>query len=109
MHGLCLTDIIVNVVKDIPTDVTLSRELSHCDQHHTRELAHSPLALLQKLVRCRILPLLPEVSDESVLYVSIEQVALPWSVSHITHVLFLSTNLGQSLHIQYGVIGELAV
>lgn len=41
----------VNARMDIATDVTLSRDLSQCDQFYSRELASSPLALLQKLVR----------------------------------------------------------
>ncbi|KAG7510147.1 apolipoprotein B-100 [Solea senegalensis] len=49
VHGLCLTDNLVNARGDIPTDVTLYRDLSQCDQFHSRELANSPLALLQKL------------------------------------------------------------
>lgn len=51
VHGQCLTDHQVNARKDIATDVTLSRDLSQCDQFYSRELANSPLALLQKLVR----------------------------------------------------------
>lgn len=57
MHGQCLTDYLVNARKDIATDVTLSRDLSRCDQFYSRELANSPLALLQKLVRHLYLPL----------------------------------------------------
>ncbi|XP_051252201.1 apolipoprotein B-100 [Dicentrarchus labrax] len=49
VHGQCLTDYKVNMRKDIATDVTLSRDLSLCDQFNSRELANSPLALLQKL------------------------------------------------------------
>ncbi|XP_044022340.1 apolipoprotein B-100 isoform X2 [Siniperca chuatsi] len=51
VHGQCLTDYLVNARKDIATDVTLSRDLSQCDQFYSRELANSPLALLQKLHR----------------------------------------------------------
>ncbi|XP_018553179.1 apolipoprotein B-100 [Lates calcarifer] len=51
VHGLCLTDNLVNGRRDISTDVTLSRDLSQCDQFYSRELANSPLALLQKLHR----------------------------------------------------------
>ncbi|XP_074517715.1 apolipoprotein B-100 isoform X1 [Sebastes fasciatus] len=51
VHGQCLTDYLVNVMKDIATDVTLSRDLSQCDQFYSRELVNSPLALLQKLHR----------------------------------------------------------
>uniref|UniRef100_A0AAQ6ITG2 Vitellogenin domain-containing protein n=1 Tax=Anabas testudineus TaxID=64144 RepID=A0AAQ6ITG2_ANATE len=51
VHGQCLTDYLVNARKDIATDVTLSRDLSRCDQFYSRELANSPLALLQKLHR----------------------------------------------------------
>ncbi|XP_040916458.1 apolipoprotein B-100 [Toxotes jaculatrix] len=49
VHGQCLTTNLVNSGKDIATDVTLSRDLSQCDQFYSRELANSPLALLQKL------------------------------------------------------------
>ncbi|XP_035465790.2 apolipoprotein B-100 isoform X2 [Scophthalmus maximus] len=49
VHGLCLTDNLVNSRKDIPTDVTLSRDLSQCDQFYSRGRTNSPLALLQKL------------------------------------------------------------
>ncbi|XP_027134523.1 apolipoprotein B-100 isoform X2 [Larimichthys crocea] len=51
VHGRCLTDYTVNARKDIDTDVTLVRDLSQCDQFYSRELANSPLALLQKLHR----------------------------------------------------------
>lgn len=51
VHGHCLTDYVVNAQKDIATDVTLSRDLSQCDQFYSRGLANSPMALLQKLVR----------------------------------------------------------
>ncbi|XP_070698840.1 apolipoprotein B-100 [Pempheris klunzingeri] len=51
VHGQCLTDYLVNARKDIATHVTLSRDLSQCDQFYSRELANSPLALLQKLHR----------------------------------------------------------
>ncbi|XP_070776697.1 apolipoprotein B-100 [Enoplosus armatus] len=51
VHGQCLTDYLVNARRDIATDVTLSRDLSQCDQFYSRELANSPLALLQKLHR----------------------------------------------------------
>ncbi|XP_075304075.1 apolipoprotein B-100 [Odontesthes bonariensis] len=49
VHGQCSTQYVVNARQDIPTDVTLSRDLSQCDQFHGRELTNSPLALLQKL------------------------------------------------------------
>ncbi|XP_072221414.1 apolipoprotein B-100 [Leuresthes tenuis] len=49
VHGQCSTQYVVNTRQDIPTDVTLSRDLSQCDQFHGRELTNSPLALLQKL------------------------------------------------------------
>ncbi|KAF7654322.1 hypothetical protein LDENG_00071120 [Lucifuga dentata] len=51
VHGKCFTDYQVNTRRDTATDVTLSRDLSQCDQFHGRELANSPLALLQKLHR----------------------------------------------------------
>ncbi|KAM9341244.1 apolipoprotein B-100 [Symphorus nematophorus] len=49
VHGNCITDYVVNTKKDIVTDATMSRDLSQCDQFYSRELANSPLALLQKL------------------------------------------------------------
>uniref|UniRef100_A0A3B5BD93 Apolipoprotein B-100-like n=1 Tax=Stegastes partitus TaxID=144197 RepID=A0A3B5BD93_9TELE len=49
VHGQCLTDYVEAARKDIATEVTLSRDLSQCDQFYSRELANSPLALLQKL------------------------------------------------------------
>ncbi|XP_032355767.1 apolipoprotein B-100 [Etheostoma spectabile] len=49
VHGQCLTDYLVHARKDIATDVTLSRDLSQCDQFYSRKLVNSPLALLQKL------------------------------------------------------------
>ncbi|XP_063764989.1 apolipoprotein B-100 isoform X2 [Eleginops maclovinus] len=51
VHGQCLTDYLVNAGRDFATDVTLSRDLSQCDQFYSRELINSPLALLQKLHR----------------------------------------------------------
>ncbi|KAM8833273.1 apolipoprotein B-100 isoform 1-T1 [Synchiropus picturatus] len=51
VHGQCLTKYEVNARKDIAVDVTLVRQLSQCDQFHSREAAASPLALLQKLHR----------------------------------------------------------
>uniref|UniRef100_A0A8D0D7V1 Apolipoprotein B n=1 Tax=Sander lucioperca TaxID=283035 RepID=A0A8D0D7V1_SANLU len=49
VHGQCLTEYLVHARKDIATDVTLSRDLSQCDQFYSRKLVNSPLALLQKL------------------------------------------------------------
>ncbi|KAF3844294.1 hypothetical protein F7725_007457 [Dissostichus mawsoni] len=46
-----MVDYLVHARKDIATDVTLSRDLSQCDQFYSRELVNSPLALLQKLHR----------------------------------------------------------
>ncbi|XP_029316837.1 apolipoprotein B-100 [Cottoperca gobio] len=51
VHGQCLTDYLVQARRDIATDVTLSRDLSQCDQFFSRELVSSPLALVQKLHR----------------------------------------------------------
>ncbi|XP_068573744.1 apolipoprotein B-100 isoform X2 [Cebidichthys violaceus] len=48
VHGQCFTDYLVH---DSVTEVTLSRDLSRCDQFHSRELVNSPLALLQTLHR----------------------------------------------------------
>ncbi|XP_045919657.1 apolipoprotein B-100 [Micropterus dolomieu] len=49
VHGQCLTD--WTEQKDIATTLTLSRDLSECDHFYSRELANSPLALLQNLHR----------------------------------------------------------
>ncbi|XP_056151440.1 apolipoprotein B-100 [Lampris incognitus] len=49
MHGLCLTNHRVNARKDIAIDVSLSRDLSQCDQFYSRAMTNSPLALLQGL------------------------------------------------------------
>ncbi|XP_073338944.1 apolipoprotein B-100 isoform X2 [Pagrus major] len=49
VHGQCLTEYLENARKDIVIDVSLSRDLSQCDQFYSREHANSPLALLQKL------------------------------------------------------------
>ncbi|XP_041827365.1 apolipoprotein B-100 [Melanotaenia boesemani] len=49
VHGRCSTTYVVNSQQDVATDVTLSRDLSQCDQFYGRELTNSPLALLQKL------------------------------------------------------------
>ncbi|KAK2825862.1 hypothetical protein Q5P01_020076 [Channa striata] len=51
VHGQCFTDYKVNGQKDASTNVTLSRDLSRCDQFFSREHSTSPLALLQKLHR----------------------------------------------------------
>lgn len=49
VHGRCLTN---NLEKGSDaTDVTLTRDLSQCDQFYSRESANSPLALLQTLHR----------------------------------------------------------
>ncbi|CAB1335350.1 unnamed protein product [Coregonus sp. 'balchen'] len=49
VHGLCKTDYMVNSRKDIDTDVTLTRDLSQCDQFRSMKLPSSPLALLPSL------------------------------------------------------------
>ncbi|CDQ87058.1 unnamed protein product [Oncorhynchus mykiss] len=49
VHGLCKTDYTVNSRKDIDTDVTLTRDLSQCDQFRRMKLPSSPLALLPSL------------------------------------------------------------
>ncbi|XP_047467540.1 apolipoprotein B-100 [Mugil cephalus] len=48
VHGQCPTSY---RLRELPTDMTvsLSRDLSECDQFYSRELTNSPLALLQKL------------------------------------------------------------
>lgn len=50
IHGLCLTSYMANARMDAATYVVVSRDLSQCDQFYRRELASSPLALLQRLV-----------------------------------------------------------
>uniref|UniRef100_A0A672I0G0 Apolipoprotein Ba n=1 Tax=Salarias fasciatus TaxID=181472 RepID=A0A672I0G0_SALFA len=47
VHGQCSTSYLLQIVD--PFDVTLSRDLSKCDQFYGRVLPNSPLALLQKL------------------------------------------------------------
>ncbi|XP_028298322.1 apolipoprotein B-100 [Gouania willdenowi] len=49
VHGKCLTKHLVKARMDTPTEVTLTRDLSRCDQFYGRELTNSPLALMQKL------------------------------------------------------------
>ncbi|KAM4625194.1 apolipoprotein B-100 [Polymixia lowei] len=51
VHGVCVTDYRVNARRDIATDVSLSRDLSQCDQFYSRGLTNSPLALIQRLHR----------------------------------------------------------
>lgn len=51
VHGRCLTGHTVISRQEDATDVTLSRDLSQCDQFYSRTLINSPLALLQQLVR----------------------------------------------------------
>lgn len=52
MHGQCSTNYLVHDRKDAATQVKLSRDLSQCDQFYSKELVNSPLALLQRMVRC---------------------------------------------------------
>ncbi|CAL8271230.1 unnamed protein product [Merluccius merluccius] len=47
VHGVCATEYTINARKDIATDVSLSRDLSECDQFYSRSQDHSPLALIQ--------------------------------------------------------------
>ncbi|KAJ3613847.1 hypothetical protein NHX12_020092 [Muraenolepis orangiensis] len=49
VHGVCATEYRINTQKDIATDVSVSRDLSACDQFYGRLQDHSPLALIQKL------------------------------------------------------------
>ncbi|XP_056447304.1 apolipoprotein B-100 isoform X2 [Gadus chalcogrammus] len=49
VHGVCATEYTINAQKDIATDVSLSRDLSGCDQFYGRVQDSSPLALIQKL------------------------------------------------------------
>ncbi|KAM4724117.1 apolipoprotein B-100 [Anableps anableps] len=49
VHGRCLTAITVNPRQDVATDLSLSRDLSQCDQFYGRTLTSSPVALLQQL------------------------------------------------------------
>ncbi|XP_028996434.1 apolipoprotein B-100-like [Betta splendens] len=46
VHGICSTSFSVNSREDIATDVTLSRDLSKCDEFVPRWQATSPLALI---------------------------------------------------------------
>ncbi|XP_067336433.1 apolipoprotein B-100 [Channa argus] len=51
VHGQCQTLYEVSAQKDPATHMTLSRDLSRCDQFYSRGHTNSPLALLQKLHR----------------------------------------------------------
>ncbi|KAM9338993.1 apolipoprotein B-100-like [Symphorus nematophorus] len=46
VHGVCSTDFAVNTREDIATDVTVSRDLSKCDEFFARRQNTSPLALI---------------------------------------------------------------
>uniref|UniRef100_A0A8C7YHS1 Vitellogenin domain-containing protein n=1 Tax=Oryzias sinensis TaxID=183150 RepID=A0A8C7YHS1_9TELE len=46
VHGVCSTDITVNSREEIPTDVTLIRDLSKCDGFTAHRQHTSPLALI---------------------------------------------------------------
>ncbi|XP_051951592.1 apolipoprotein B-100-like [Xyrauchen texanus] len=46
IYGLCKTDYIVNTRQDIPTDITLKRDLSRCDKFRPVKDHTSPLALI---------------------------------------------------------------
>lgn len=50
IHGLCSTSYIANARMDVATYMTMSRDLWQCDRFYSRQLASSPLALLQGLV-----------------------------------------------------------
>lgn len=50
IHGLCETDYTVNTREDIATDVTLSRDLSRCDQFRPIKDHTSPLAIITGMV-----------------------------------------------------------
>ncbi|KAG7460569.1 hypothetical protein MATL_G00200170 [Megalops atlanticus] len=49
LHGLCSTDFTVNTREDIATDVTVTRDLSHCDSFRPSKDLTSPLALISGL------------------------------------------------------------
>ncbi|KAJ8269867.1 hypothetical protein GJAV_G00107700 [Gymnothorax javanicus] len=49
LHGMCKTNYAVNTVEDIATDVTVVRDLSHCDSFTPKKDAASPLALISGL------------------------------------------------------------
>ncbi|KAJ8377729.1 hypothetical protein AAFF_G00254020 [Aldrovandia affinis] len=49
LHGLCKTDFAVNAREDIATDVTVTRDLSHCDGFSPMKDFTSPLALISGL------------------------------------------------------------
>ncbi|XP_053300638.1 apolipoprotein B-100 [Pleuronectes platessa] len=49
VHGVCSTDFTVNAREDIATDVTITRDLSQCDEFIARRQDTSPLALISGL------------------------------------------------------------
>ncbi|KAJ8274954.1 hypothetical protein COCON_G00095790 [Conger conger] len=49
LHGICKTDFAVNTREDIATDVTVTRDLSHCDGFSPKKDFTSPLALISGL------------------------------------------------------------
>ncbi|KAI1897325.1 hypothetical protein AGOR_G00082150 [Albula goreensis] len=49
VHGLCETDFVVEAREDIATDVTVTRDLSHCDGFSAKKDLTSPLALISGL------------------------------------------------------------
>lgn len=51
LHGICKSEFAVNTMEDIATDVTVTRDLSHCDAFTPKKDFASPLALISGLVR----------------------------------------------------------
>ncbi|KAJ8356224.1 hypothetical protein SKAU_G00190180 [Synaphobranchus kaupii] len=49
LHGTCKTNYAVNTREDIATDVTVTRDLSHCDGFSPKKDFTSPLALISGL------------------------------------------------------------
>ncbi|XP_060946991.1 apolipoprotein B-100-like [Limanda limanda] len=49
VHGVCSTDFTINSREDIATDVTVTRDLSQCDEFIARRQDTSPLALISGL------------------------------------------------------------
>ncbi|XP_067273062.1 apolipoprotein B-100-like [Pseudorasbora parva] len=49
VHGICATDVKVNTKEDITTDITITRDLSGCDNFKTQRSHTSPLAIITGL------------------------------------------------------------
>ena len=55
VHGMCKTIYSVNAREDIATDITLTRDLSRCDNFIPQRDHTSPLALISGMVRLWLL------------------------------------------------------